>query len=297
MILWIFLLFTASLQATGLYDEELSSDQAYIAIVDAAKEDNWVYVKSQSIDFLREYDEDPSLKDIYFYLGLAHYHHGDFERSNDCLTEYLETTTAATHFEEALLHKFWVAEHFRAGSKKRIFKWQRFPIYLSAYEDALDIYDQVITALPFSDLCLHSLYGKAKLQTYFEEYKESIQTYQNITQKFSKDELAVESYIEIAKLYLHQCKTEHLDPDFLASAENNYRKFQLAFPGEERLEEAKNLLHEMREAFANHLYETGRFYERTYKPKAACIYYRKAASQFPNTLAAEKCQKRLSLLA
>ncbi|MEM8628880.1 MAG: outer membrane protein assembly factor BamD [Chlamydiota bacterium] len=271
-------------------------DQSYLAIADAISRDDWEYVRDLSRQSIRENGQDPRVQDMYYYLGVAYYHYGDFEYCNDYLTQYLETASNVRHFEEALLHKFWVAEHFRSGKRKRMFKWQSSAVYLSAYEDALEIYDQIVAALPFSELAVHSLYGKADVHHYFEEHKESARTYQTITQKFPQHELAIESYIHMGFLYLRQCQTEHLDPDLLDSAESNYRKFCKAFPGEERLEEAKELLVEMREAFANNLYETGRFYERTYKPSAAAIYYNKVLQQFPHTLSAMKCQERLDAL-
>lgn len=278
------------------YTEEAAEEQ-YLSIVEAAEGDDWSYVRDNSLRLLRDYGASGNFQELYYYLALSYYNYADFEFCNDYLTKYLETTTAASHFEAALQYKFWVAEQFRSGSKKRIFKWQSSPIYLSAHEDALDIYEEIIATLPFSELAVQSLYGKANVHSYFEEPKESIKAYQTITQKFAKHELAIESYIAMGDLYLYQCQTEHLDPDLLDSAESNYRKFSAAFPGEERLSEAKETLQEMREAFANNLYETGRFYERTYKPRAALIYYKKVLHQFPKTVSAKECQKRIDVLS
>ena len=274
-------------------DPSFAEEELKKVVADVENND-WYSAQNRSLALIQSQENTSPVHEAYYYLGISYYHIRDFEFANDYLTKYLETASAASHFEDALLYKIAVAEEFRLGQKKRIFKWQKAPNFLSAMEDALEIYDQIIASLPFSELAASSFYGKAKVHTYFEEYKEAIRAYHTLTQKFSKHELAIEGYVEMAKIYLAQCVQEHLDPDVLENAETNSRKFAAAFPGEERICEVNALLGKVKEAFAKNLYETGRFYERTYKPSAAAIYYRKALMKFPKTESAKKCKSRLA---
>jgi outer membrane assembly lipoprotein YfiO len=167
------------------------------------------------------------------------------------------------------------------------------PKWVPARDEAIAIYEEVITALPHHELAAQALFGKAKLLLKDDEYKASIDAYQTLIRRFPKHPLSIESFIGIAHVYLIQSKERYPDQDFLDLAEINLKKFAFSFPGEERIAEANTMLLEMKEIFANNLYETGRFYERTKKPHAAQIYYNRILVKYPDTKVAESATKRL----
>ena len=276
-------------------EEKIPAHEVYAEIMEVFQEQAWEDLIDISKEFIVTYPESSFIKEIYYVTGIAYFNLQDYEFANDYFTQYLKQS-APKHFEEAIYHKFLIAEQFRLGAKKRIFKWQKDPGYLSAKEDALLIYDEIVSTFPYHDLAAKALFGKALIQMENYDFTESIETFQQLIQKFPRHEYAIESYLEIGRVYLLKCQKEHLDPDLLDRAENNFSKFKKAFPGEERLKNAWKTLAEIKETFAQNLYETGRFYERTKKKGASVIYYAKVVSKFPNTKAAKLSQKRLDTL-
>ena len=121
-------------------------------------------------------------------------------------------------------------------------------------------------------------------------------SFQLLIRRFPKHELAPECYLYISKIYLEQSWYEYQNPDILAFAEINYRRFEKDFPREERLCEIQADLVAIKEIYAAGLYETGNFYERVRRPRAAVIYYHDAIHQFPDTCVAELCRERLDCL-
>ena len=95
------------------------------------------------------------------------------------------------------------------------------------------------------------------------------------------------AYLCINRVYVEQSLSEFQNPDLLALAQINYRKFARDFPKEERLAEAEADIHAIKEIYARGLYDTGQFYERVSKPKASVIYYLNAIKQFPDTHVAD----------
>ncbi len=172
--------------------------------------------------------------------------------------------------------------------------WDSMPKWIPARDEAIAIYDEVITALPHHELAAQALFGKARLLLKDEEYKASIETYQTLIRRFPKHPLSIESFIGIAQVYLIQSKDRYPDQDYLDLAEINLKKFKFSFPGEERVAEAENMFLDMKEVFASNLYDTGRFYERTKKPHAAQIYYNRILTKYPETRVAVSATKRLS---
>ena len=114
--------------------------------------------------------------------------------------------------------------------------------------------------------------------------------------RFPKHNFAIDSYLEIAKIYLQQCCLEFPDTDFLDLAQVNLTKFRNHFPGEPKISEAEAIILEMKEKLAKELYEISTFYEKTKKPAAAIIYYSNIIKKYPETSYAKKSTERLEKL-
>jgi outer membrane protein assembly factor BamD (BamD/ComL family) len=238
----------------------------------------------------------PFAQEASYLMGEAYFKLNQLEMSNECFTAYLNHISSPKHFEQAIEYKFNIAEQFAHGAKKRLFSSIKMPAWVPAKEDSIQIYDEVIAALPHSDMAVKSLINKARVQSYFEDFKPAIETLDLLIRRFPKHDLAAEAYLEKGKVYLLQCQAQNLDPDILDLAEVNLRKFRLAFPRESRLAESEKLLADMQEIFASNLFETGNFFERTKKIPASIIYYNKVVASFPRTDAAAASREKLEIL-
>jgi len=126
-----------------------------------------------------------------------------------------------------------------------------------------------------------------------EEFKESIESFQTLIRKYPKHEYAIESFLEIEKVYLKQADPKHQDPNLIELAEINLKKFKEAFPKEPRLSDAEENFRRLQEIYAQGLYEIGRFYERTKKIDSSEIYYKKILSAYPDSNCAKLSLERL----
>lgn len=264
--------------------------------ISAYQKEQWEQVIESARKIVKEHKSSTLAKEAYYYLGVAHFHQGDFDLANRYLSKYLKKSPSPKFFEQVMQYKFQIAEEFRHGAKKHIFEWEKSPTWTPAREDAFEIYDEIIHTVPHNELAAKAMFGKALLQGYYKDYRESIDTLQTLIRKFPSHELVPDAYLEIQYLFLDICQQENLDPNILDLAFVNYQKFTAAFPGEERLNVAEDILQNIKEAFAHNFYETGLFYERTHKKEAAIIYYAKIISKFPDTETATKAQKRLDIL-
>jgi outer membrane protein assembly factor BamD (BamD/ComL family) len=272
----------------------LSVQEHYGAILEAYQNEEWNEVVHQCLIMINNFPSTPFADESYFYLGIGYFHKNDFEQANANLTKYLKLLSAPKFFEEAIECKFHIAEQFHRGAKKHIFGWESLPKWIPAREDALALYEEVVTALPHHELAARALFGKARLLLKEEEYTSSIETYQMLIRRFPKHPLSIESFIGVAEVFLTQSKDRYPDQDYLDLAEINIKKFKFSFPGENRITEAEKMLADMKEVYASNLYDTGRFYERTNKPNAAAIYYTRILAKYPNTKVAERAAKRMS---
>jgi len=232
-------------------------------------------------------------QEAYFYLGIAYYNLGELDFANEAFSDYLKVQGNPRFFQETIEYKFCIAEKFTAGAKRRFFGTKQLPKWACGKDMALNIYDEVIAAVPCHEIAAQALVSKGYLQWSMQDYRGAIESFQQVIRRFPKEELAPECYLLISKVYLEQSYREFQNPDILAFAQINARKFSRDFPREERLCLVESDVMEIKELYAKGLYDIGRFYERTCKRRAAIIYYQNAIHQFPDTCVAGKCRERL----
>ncbi len=273
----------------------LSVQEHYSLARQALEQKNWPEVIRQSQVIVKNFPGTAFSWDCYFYLGEAYFHLRELELSNSSFSVYLKQV-APKFFEQAIEYKFQIAQRFESGDRLPLLGIEGMPRWIPAFREAIDIYDEVIMALPQHDLAVQSLLGKGNLLFKEKEYKECIETFQTLIRRFPKHPLACDSYIAITQTYLTQSKEEYPDPDVLDLAEINAKKFKADFPSHPKVAVLDGMLEEMKELFAGELYKTAQFYERTKKSGAAVIYYSKIVSKYPTTQICVKSQKRLDVL-
>jgi outer membrane protein assembly factor BamD (BamD/ComL family) len=238
----------------------------------------------------------PYAQESNFYLAVAYYNQAEYDMANDAFTAYLQGSDHPRLFIEAMEYKFAIAEKFRLGARRRLLGTKQLPKWATGGTLAVSIYDEVIAAMPCNELAARSLYSKALLHKSKREYIECIDCLQMGIRRFPKHELTPELFLLVNKIYLEQCRYEFQNPDLLAFAELNLRRFQQQFPREERLAQAERDVLAIKEVYGTGLLQTGYFYERVRKPSAAVLYYQCAIKQFPETVAAAKSRERLVIL-
>lgn len=278
-----------------IWDKEPPSVTEYNSYLqDAITDKNWWSAVDYAEIISHNYASTPFAQETPFQAAYAYYQLGHYELANQEFTNYLNESSSHAHFEEAIQMKFDIAEAYRNGMKKPLFGSHKLPKWLSAKEDAIEIYDEVITSLPHSDIAARSMLGKAVIQAELEDYKPAVETLQMLIRRFPKHDIAAQGFLEIGRIYLEQSKNTSLDLDVLDLSEVNMRKFKLAFPREPRIAEVEKLYAETQELFAQNLFETGYFFERTKKVPASIIYYKRVVAKYPATKAAESAREKLA---
>jgi outer membrane protein assembly factor BamD (BamD/ComL family) len=263
----------------------------------ALKEQNFPEAVHQFHVCVLNFPDADLAKEAYYFLGVSYYHVGDMDLANKNLSLYLEQQTNPKHFVEAFRHKLEIAKAFREGARKHLFDSEKMPKVFQDKEAAIKIYDEIISSVASSDIAQDALFQKAQCLLENGEYKSSIETLKTLIKKFPKSAISSKSYIEISAILLEQAKVESQNPDLLEAATLNAKKFINEFPqGEELAERIEANLNDMKEAFANGLYETGQLYERKSLPKAAYLYYLEAMKKFPQTKVSELCKTRIKAL-
>lgn len=225
--------------------------------------------------------------------GVAYFHLGEYDLANRFFSEYLKENANPCHFEEVVRYKFCIAMKFQEGEGKRFFGVRKMPKWLSAEQDAIDIFEEVATIFPNDEMAAHAIYNKGCILLSRGCFKESIGEFQMVIRRFPRTEMAGASFEAISIAYLGEARVQPNNPDLLCLAMINMKKFKAAFPSDERICKIEKHYHCMEDLYAGGFYEMGQFYERTEHPRAAWIYYMTTIKEFPNTRFAACAKERV----
>jgi len=243
------------------------------------------------------FNDCPEATDAWFYAGVAYYEICELDFANCSLSAYLNSSTAPQYFEEAVDYKLRIADKLAAGAKIHPIESRKLPRCVPARGLALEIYNEVITLMPTSELASEALYKKACLEWSFWYYKDAIATYQTLIKRFPKHVMAPDCYLNILNIYLALSRIEFQNPDIISFAEITLKKFQQDFPKDERMEYAYGILESINEVFACGLFNIAEFYVRTCHPSAAVIYYQMVIAKFPETRIAQRARETLNIIS
>lgn len=265
--------------------------------VEAFKGEDWNEAARQFNIIALHFSSTEYFTESHFYLGVSYFYEEEYEFANEAFTKYLNCQNNPRYFEDAISYKLQIADCFRCGAKRRFFGTKMLPKWASARIQAIEIYDEVITALPCHDFAAQALYAKGFIHWEDQDFKESVDSFQVLIRRFPKHELSPAAYLCIGAVYLDQAQIEVQNPDILALAQINFKKFQRDFPKDKSLCEAEEAVQSIKECYARGLWETGQFYERVDHPAASAIFYASAIRQFPDTAFAKCCRHRLAIVA
>lgn len=272
----------------------MSAREHFEAGVAAYESQDWGEAAVHFTVIIVNFSQTPFGSDARFFLGVCYFQFEEYDLANEAFSEYLRSTNNPKYFQQAVYYKFCIAEQFRCGAKRRYFGTRQLPKWACGKELALKIYDEVIAAMPSNELAAQALFSKACLLWEQKNFRCAVESFQLIIKRFPKHELAPESYLMINRVYMQQLQYEFQNPDILAFAQINLRRFKHDFPGDERVCEAEADVQYIKEIYAGGLFETGDFYERICKPRAAMIYFFSTVNEFPDTEVARAAGNRLS---
>lgn len=280
----------------SLIEKELYLNTHYEKACAAYSCKNWL---TASDEFERVIYFDPNSTrsaNSYYYLGVCYFEKQEYDAANLAFSNYLKSSPDPVFLEEVFLYKFYMAEKLKNGHFRRPFGKQYLPKWLPGKSLALNIYDEIITSIPNHELAIQALYAKGDLLASSHNFKESIDTYQMLIRRFPKHPNTPLAYIAINRVYFEESIRQEHNPDLIALAELNYKKFEERFPRDERLIRAKEYVLAIKEHYGTTLTNMGLFYEKLKKPKAAVIYYQTALKEYPDTKIAEFCKLRIQAL-
>jgi len=117
--------------------------------------------------------------------------------------------------------------------------------------------------------------------------------YRVLSEAYPDSEWTGVAMLQIGRCNLEEAKMVNAGVSLALSAQEKFEEYIMRYPDGVKVKEAKRWLREVREFLAKDSYEVAKFYLRVKRKRAAMLYFRSVAREYPGTSWAAKAQERL----
>jgi len=236
--------------------------------------------------------ESPRHPEAVYLRGRVEFERKNYIRAHRYYLEVLNGWPGTEWADRALRGDFVVAEVFLAGHRR---KFLGVP-FVHAYDEALDILDDIIVNHPNTVLAEQAL--KTKADYYFRngEFELAEDTYAQLARDYPASQYVREAMLQSARAALASFPGVQFDDAPLVEAEERFLQFRQAFPQYAGDEDVELILDNVRTKRAEKEFAIAEYYRRAQQPQAAVFYYRSVREGWPDTTWAALAEARLARL-
>lgn len=195
-------------------------------------------------------------------------------RDEKAFKEYqhlLDTYPTSKHYDEALNRQYVIANKFLGGKRFRL--WGLIPLYKSM-KKTTDMYQELIDNGPFSEVAPKAQMKIGTAKENQKKFAEAVKAYEKAADKYNKQPNVVSDALYRAGLaLLKEAKTAEYDQGAAIKAIDIFTDFMALFPEDERLEEARGHIDDLRVEQARGSLMIARFYDKKNVTEGALTYY------------------------
>ncbi len=239
--------------------------------------------------FLKRYPTSPLREEVLGLAGEAELRRKRYWQAYEWYEQQLIQFPSGEHFEQALEKEMQIAEAFLAGKKRialRIF-------HLPARQEGIDILQGVAGHAPSSPHAESALLTIGEYHFNKGDWTLAIEAYEQFLKLLPKSSRAPHAELALAEASLRSYRGPMWEETPLIEAQQRYKAFAKKYPSKARKAQVENILKEIHSSRAEKQYETGRFYIRTDKPRAAAYYFGIVVREYSDTDWSKRAQAKL----
>ncbi len=195
-------------------------------------------------------------------------------RDEKAFKEYqqlLETYPTSEHYDDSLKRQFAIANKFLAGKRFRL--WGLFPLYKSM-KKTTDMYQELIENGPYSEVAPKAQMNIGTAKENQKKFAEAVKAYEKAADKYNKQPGVVSDALYRAGIaLLKEAKTAEYDQGAASKAIDIFTDFIALFPEDERLDEVRSHIDDLRIEQARGSLMIARFYDKKNAIEGALTYY------------------------
>lgn len=225
-----------------------------------------------------------------FLSAESRYIQSDARRAASRYEQFAQRLPRSDLFPAALERQFMIGKQFLHGRRRPMWRIFRVKAYDLGEEIMRRIADRTGTA-PIARRALREIAESFERR---QMYDQAYQTWSSIRMQWPFDDIAADALLAMARTRHAAYRGPGYDVSNLISARSFYVNFRTRYSDRARELEIDDIIEHIDEQLARRNYEIAAFYERSRRPEAAELYYRKVLDNWPETQAGQQAAQALS---
>jgi len=192
-------------------------------------------------------------------------------------------------FKDSVEREFAIAESFSGGKRIHLIG----PVSLPSLDQAVEIYQHVVTNAPYSDYGAKSQFMLGECYSKQGRYEEASRAYQRVTDEYPSSPLVEQAKFRVAFCARQLSLKPSYDQSATDEAINWYESFIASHPDSDLLPQARESLRQLKGFKATGFFQTAAFYEKQGKPASAAVYYQQVVDKYPDSPEAVRAAAKL----
>lgn len=233
--------------------------------------------------------------EAYYQAGTLYSAEGMFAEAYDCFQRIIKYYPNYPKFNLVIGKEFALATNMKDGQMAYLWGWMP---WVTDYNEAIKIYESVVTNAPFSDYAPLALMNIAVVADDMDKPEIAIDALDRLINTYPQNIFAPDAYLQMAYTYRKMVDGPEYDQGSVLKAVDYYQDFLILFPDNLETPTAEAGLELMMDVHARSRLCMGDFYYYyRNNMKAATIFYNETITIAPNSLAAKEAQKQLKKIA
>lgn len=279
----------------GALDELATRAKDQLDIVQTAfKEEKYDKARAGARRLVKKWPLSDFAPAAQYYVARCYEEDGKDEKAFKEYQKLLEKYPKIDNYQEVLKRQYEIATKYLNGKKFKIFGL--FPLYRSM-EKTVEMYEKVIKNGPYSEVAPQAQLKIGQANEKKKDFRDAIKAYEKAADRYhDRKNLAADALFKAAETYYSQAREAEYDQGVAKRALESFHDFTSLYPEDERVEEARKKMDNLREEQARGAMKVAGYYEKRKQLDGALIYYNEVLAKAPNSVYAEKARAKIAEL-
>ncbi len=212
-----------------------------------------------------------------------------FEPASKQYDVFMNAHPQSPFYESALQRQYAIGRAFLNGQKKTVLGIFR----IRDYEAGQEIMEKVADRAGNAPIAQRAMLEISSSLEQRGEFEQAYLNWAEINTRWPTGDIGRDSLLGMASTMHDAYRGPYFDASMLASAQSYYQQFAGKYPGEANSLAVADRLIEINRQMAEKEYQVAKFYDKTYKFRAAKTYYNNVIEKWPDNKLAKSAQKAL----
>lgn len=229
-----------------------------------------------------------------YLVGRCYESQGDDEKGFLEYQKVIEKYPKIPNYDEIVQRQYIIAGRYLAGKWFKL--WGYIPFFPSMDKTA-EMYEKIVKNGPYSDVAAQAQLKIGEAREKQSDFPRAVKAFEAAADRYA-DRLPVasEAMYRAGVAYDKQAQTAEYDQTTAGQAIAAFQDFMYSYPGDPRVDKAKQMIGSLKSEQARGAYQTALFYEKRKRWRGALVYYNEVLLADPTSALAATARVRIDAI-